>query len=74
VRGVWERTRVSTMLTLRVGKWIVRLPWIKCRKVRYGRESTALKAAVAMNKKTRDRYDAYRCDECNAWHIGHART
>lgn len=45
----------------------------KCGKVCYGHESTALEAAVAMNKKTGDSYDAYECAFCEAWHIGHSR-
>jgi hypothetical protein len=44
----------------------------ECAKVRYGHEETALKAADAMHKKTGDTYDAYYCEPCAAWHIGHS--
>lgn len=61
------------MLELIIGgkRWV--FGEVKCSKVKYGHQATAEKAAVAMNKKTGDDYDAYHCGTCNAWHIGHAR-
>lgn len=46
---------------------------LACRKVKYGHRETAETAAESMHKKTGDDYDAYRCESCDAWHIGHAR-
>lgn len=44
-----------------------------CHKVCYGHKETAEKAAVAMQNKTGDFYDAYECISCQAWHVGHSR-
>lgn len=44
-----------------------------CGKVCYGHKETAENAALAMQNKTGDFYDAYECISCQAWHIGHSR-
>lgn len=43
------------------------------RKIRYGHKESAVAAALAMNWKTGDLFDAYECSYCDGWHIGHAR-
>lgn len=43
----------------------------ECSKVRYGHESTALKAVEAMTRKGSQGLEAYLCDGCSGWHIGH---
>ncbi|HTG95722.1 MAG TPA: hypothetical protein VL866_24180 [Pyrinomonadaceae bacterium] len=44
-----------------------------CPKVKYGHRETAETAAEAMHAKTGDSYDAYQCDFCGSWHIGHSK-
>lgn len=44
-------------------------------KVRYGHRPTALRAVDAMfakDGKTGARLEAYRCQYCDGWHIGHS--
>lgn len=48
--------------------------WIPCAKVKYGHKFTAEKAGEAMTRKTGDSFDAYYCQQCKAWHIGHSRS
>lgn len=42
------------------------------RKVRYGSQPTAEKAKLAMERKTGDAFDVYRCIWCRQYHIGHS--
>lgn len=43
------------------------------KKVKYGHEETALNAASKMNKKKNEPFEAYECEFCQLWHIGHPR-
>jgi hypothetical protein len=42
------------------------------KKVKYGTEKSANKAAIAMNKKptTRNELEPYPCPFCEKWHVG----
>jgi hypothetical protein len=44
----------------------------KCGKVRYGHRETADKACEAMKRKHGSILEAYRCEDCAGWHIGHS--
>jgi hypothetical protein len=41
-------------------------------KQRYGREATARRSAERYGEKKGERFEAYPCDYCGGWHIGHA--
>jgi len=45
------------------------------RKIRYGHKETAERAVLAMRaKQTRhEKLEAYECEYCEGWHIGHSR-
>ena len=40
------------------------------RKIRYGHESSAAKAAAYMRAKYGKEFEAYSCSSCTGWHIG----
>lgn len=46
-----------------------------CRgKVKYGRQETALRAVIDMAEKGAGGLEAYECEFCKKWHIGHDRS
>lgn len=45
--------------------------WESTGKVRYGHKETAEAAVASMEKKGRGKMDAYACEDCSGWHIGH---
>jgi hypothetical protein len=42
-------------------------------KIDYKSIETASAATVSMEAKTGDEYDAYKCELCSGYHIGHSR-
>jgi hypothetical protein len=40
-------------------------------KVKYPRADSALRAAVAMSRKTATEIEPYKCPHCDGWHVGH---
>lgn len=42
-------------------------------KIMYNTKATALKSADAMAKKTGDKFSAYKCVQCDGYHIGKNR-
>lgn len=42
------------------------------KKIDYGSEESADKAAAAMTRKTGRELEAYPCDFCDGWHVGRA--
>lgn len=43
-----------------------------CPKQRYTTRKRALNAAAISTHRSGEKIDAYKCDLCRAWHIGHA--
>lgn len=69
----WKSKALPALNRLFAGPSIVHRYKSCERKVRYSKKS-AIRATAEMAVKTGENFDAYECDYCKGWHVGHSMT